>query len=47
MGAGNQEIAERLGTSVHTVRRHVEAIFSKFGVSARAAVASAVWRAIQ
>ncbi len=47
LGFRNQEIAETLGTSIHTVRRHTEAIMAKFGVNARASVASAVWRAIR
>ena len=36
-GETNREIAEALGISSHTVRRHVEHIFSKLGVTSRAA----------
>jgi DNA-binding NarL/FixJ family response regulator len=39
-GCSNAVIAERLTISVHTVRRHVENVFRKLGVNARAAVAA-------
>jgi DNA-binding CsgD family transcriptional regulator len=47
VGERNQEIADALQISVHTARRHVEAIMSKLGVSSRAAVSAAVWRAVR
>jgi DNA-binding CsgD family transcriptional regulator len=38
-GAGtSRQIAEQLGISVHTARRHVEAVLKKLGVHSRAAV---------
>jgi DNA-binding CsgD family transcriptional regulator len=36
-GHGNQEIADRLVVSQHTVARHVQNIYAKIGVSSRAA----------
>jgi len=36
-GETNRKIAEALGISPHTVRRHVEHIFTKLGVTSRAA----------
>lgn len=47
LGVRNQEIAETLAISVHTSRRHVEAVLNKFGVDSRAAVATRVWRALR
>lgn len=38
-GLRNGDIAERLGISAHTVRRHMEAILRRLNVSNRAAVA--------
>jgi DNA-binding CsgD family transcriptional regulator len=35
-GSGYDEIARQLGVTVHTVRRHTERIFMKFGVQTRA-----------
>lgn len=34
-GAGNREIAERLGVTEHTVKFHLSAIFGKLGASTR------------
>ncbi len=39
-GSTNPEMAEQFGVSVHTIRRQVESVFRKLGVSARAAVAA-------
>lgn len=39
-GKSNQQIAEILGISVGTVRKHIERIFDKLGVDNRAAAAS-------
>jgi DNA-binding NarL/FixJ family response regulator len=39
-GLSNQEIAERLVLSKHTVNRHVSNILRKLGVSSRVAAAS-------
>lgn len=38
-GMRNREIAAHLGISLHTVRRHVEAMLKRLGVSTRAAAA--------
>ena len=37
-GCSNDEIAQRLGISAHTARRHTEHVFDKLGVRTRAAV---------
>jgi DNA-binding CsgD family transcriptional regulator len=39
-GKSNQQIAEILGISLGTVRKHIERIFDKLGVDNRAAAAS-------
>jgi len=40
MGLGNQEIAQRLGLSEHTVHRHVSNILTKLDLPSRAAARS-------
>lgn len=47
MGFRNNDIADALQISVHTSRRHVEAVLAKFGVDSRAGVATVVWRALR
>jgi DNA-binding CsgD family transcriptional regulator len=37
-GAGNREIAERLGVTVNTAKVHVRGLFAKFGVNTRAGI---------
>lgn len=39
-GRSSQDISTRLGISIHTTRRHTERVFTKLGVSTRAAVAA-------
>jgi DNA-binding NarL/FixJ family response regulator len=43
-GESNKEIAEALMVSPHTVRRHVEHIFTKLGVTSRAAATAYAYR---
>ncbi|NPA06732.1 MAG: response regulator transcription factor [Chloroflexi bacterium] len=43
-GYSNQEIAERLGISLNTVKTHIKHIFSKLGVSDRTQAAVWAWR---
>jgi DNA-binding CsgD family transcriptional regulator len=38
-GRRNAEIADALGITVHTVKRHAEQVYAKLGVSHRGAVA--------
>jgi DNA-binding NarL/FixJ family response regulator len=44
-GKTNRQIAEALFVSDKTVKRHLDNIFAKLGVSSRAAAAAAVLRA--
>ncbi len=44
-GMRNHQIAEELGISLHTVRRHVEQIFRRLAVSNRRAAVDALKRA--
>ncbi len=44
-GMRNHDIAAELGISLHTVRRHVEQVFRRLGVSNRRAAADALRRA--
>lgn len=41
-GLRNQDIADRLGISVHTVRRHMEQVFRRLGVSDREAASALI-----
>ena len=43
-GWTNGEVGQELAISVHTVRRHLEAIFRKLGVSTRSAATAAFLR---
>jgi DNA-binding CsgD family transcriptional regulator len=44
-GASSREVAESLGMSVHTARRHTERVLQKCNVRRRAAVAAALYAA--
>jgi DNA-binding CsgD family transcriptional regulator len=44
-GASSREVAESLGMSVHTARRHTERVLEKCNVRRRAAVAAALYAA--
>lgn len=46
-GLRNREIAARLGISLHTVRRHVEALLKRLGVPTRAAAAVLLGEALR
>lgn len=46
-GLRNREIAERLGISLHTVRRHVEALLKRLQVPTRAAAAVLLGEALR
>ncbi|MBI3791434.1 MAG: hypothetical protein HY275_11230 [Gemmatimonadetes bacterium] len=39
-GGRNRDVATRMGLSVHTVRRHVERILKKLGISSRGSILS-------
>lgn len=45
-GKSNREIADELGISIHTVRRHVEAVMDRLSVSSRAAVLPALMQRV-
>jgi DNA-binding NarL/FixJ family response regulator len=44
-GLQNQQMAEELGISLHTVRRHIEQVFRRLGVNNRKAAVDALKRA--
>jgi DNA-binding NarL/FixJ family response regulator len=43
-GRANREIAEELNVSEHTVRRHLQDIFHKIGVTSRAAATAFAYK---
>jgi DNA-binding NarL/FixJ family response regulator len=44
-GLSDQDVAQELGISIHTARRHAGQILSKLGLSSRAGVAVALLQA--
>ena len=43
LGGSNRDVAEKLGLSDHTVKKHLEHAFRKLGVGSRSAAAARAW----